>query len=89
MFKEGKDDQFHCQRNANLDITSLYSSNRKMLSAIEDMEKQQILLPVRGPVGKTTLESNMTELEKSKMHIAHILAVLLLELSPKDSCRRR
>lgn len=43
-------------------------------------------LPVRGPVGKTTLESNMTVLEKSKMHIAHILAVLLLELSPKDSC---
>lgn len=43
VFKEGKDYQFHCQRNANLDITSLYSSNRKMLNAIEDMEKQQIL----------------------------------------------
>lgn len=28
----------------------------------------------------------MTVLEKSKMHIAHILAVLLFELSRKDSC---
>lgn len=28
----------------------------------------------------------MTVLEKSKLYIAHILAVLLFELSRKDSC---